>query len=93
MEIKKTNALYKARKLYEQLVKNQTDRIKQKYELKLERKLRKINKQYETRKNRKIKERVYKKELKPQKIKVGKIKQMAYSMYQYRRKISLADDD
>lgn len=90
-DIKKQNLINSTISYYEKLKTTAIDKVAQRYQRKIERRLSKINKQYEAKKNTIIKTKVYKKEVKKKWPTIWKIKQEAYKVYQYYRKLSLAD--
>lgn len=91
IEAKKLKRLESEKKKYEKLFNEQADKLKTKYDKRLERRRNKILRDYD-RKRIDTKKKLQGKPVKPQQTKIWKLSQLAYKLYQKRRKLSLADD-
>ena len=82
--------LFNEKLKYDKLIAHQERLIREKYQKKLDRRLNKIKNSYE-RKRIDTKKKILGKEVKKKKQPIGKLKLNAYVIYQYYRKLSLAD--
>jgi hypothetical protein len=91
LEFKKISLIVGLRYQYSLLIKNATDKVRDKYDRKLSRRIAKLERTYKEKKTRQIKSKVYKKELKPIEPTQATWKQKAFTEVCLYAKISRAD--